>query len=74
MYYHPYCPITDYNNQTNTEVCWLGDNIVSLPDLDTTRADVKDIMYDWIKSLVANYSSEPITSALECDSQYYGQG
>jgi alpha-amylase len=57
MYFHPYCPITDYNNQTNVEDCWLGDNIVSLPDLDTTRSDVQNIWYSWVNSLVANYSS-----------------
>jgi alpha-amylase len=57
MYFHPYCEITDYSNQTNVEDCWLGDTIVSLPDLDTTRTDVQDDWYGWIGSLVANYSS-----------------
>ncbi|KAL1969253.1 hypothetical protein VTN77DRAFT_9445 [Rasamsonia byssochlamydoides] len=55
-YFHPYCPITNYNNQTNVEDCWLGDNIVSLADLNTARSDVQSIWYSWVKSLVSNYS------------------
>ncbi|KAF7118914.1 hypothetical protein CNMCM5793_008550 [Aspergillus hiratsukae] len=55
-YFHPYCLISDYSNQTNVEDCWLGDTTVSLPDLDTTDAKVRTIWYDWVKGLVANYS------------------
>ncbi|OJK04081.1 hypothetical protein ASPACDRAFT_1863780 [Aspergillus aculeatus ATCC 16872] len=55
-YFHPYCAITNYDNQTNVQNCWLGDNKVSLPDLDTTRSDVQTMWYDWVKSLVSNYS------------------
>lgn len=55
-YFHPYCLITDYNNQTAVEDCWLGDTTVSLPDLDTTSTAVRSIWYDWVKGLVANYS------------------
>lgn len=36
----------------------MGDNKVSLPDLDTTKDDVKNIWYDWVEELVANYSSK----------------
>ncbi|RAL16102.1 alpha-amylase [Aspergillus homomorphus CBS 101889] len=55
-YFHSYCSITNYDNQTNVQDCWLGDNKVSLPDLDTTRSDVQTMWYDWVKSLVSNYS------------------
>lgn len=55
--FHPYCLIENYNNQIDTEECWLGDTTVSLPDLDTESSDVKNIWYDWIESLVSNYSS-----------------
>jgi alpha-amylase len=34
-YYHPYCAITNYDNQTNVEDCWLGDSNVELVDLKT---------------------------------------
>ncbi|KAA8648815.1 hypothetical protein EYZ11_004032 [Aspergillus tanneri] len=55
-YFHPYCPIKDYNDQTQAENCWLGDNTVSLPDLDTTKSEVKDLWYKWVGDLVSNYS------------------
>ncbi|KAJ5491759.1 Acid alpha-amylase [Penicillium diatomitis] len=55
-YFHPYCLISDYSNQTNVEDCWLGDTTVSLPDLDTTQSSVQTIWYDWVHSLVSNYS------------------
>lgn len=61
-YFHPYCPISNYNNQTNVEDCWLGDTTVSLPDLDTTQTAVQNIWYSWVTDLVANYSS---TSAVD---------
>ncbi|KAL8843695.1 MAG: hypothetical protein Q9176_001903 [Flavoplaca citrina] len=55
-YYHPYCVITnqDYlSNQTAVEQCWLGDDIVSLPDVDTTSAFVRQTYGQWISSLVS---------------------
>ncbi|EED21030.1 alpha-amylase, putative [Talaromyces stipitatus ATCC 10500] len=55
-YYHPYCLITNYNNQTDVEDCWEGDTYVSLPDLNTTQTYVKDTWNSWAKSFVANYS------------------
>lgn len=58
LYFHMYCEISNYSNQTDVEYCWLGDTIVSLPDLKTESADVTNVYYSWIKSLVSNYSSE----------------
>ncbi|KAL3475633.1 family 13 alpha amylase in complex with acarbose [Aspergillus californicus] len=55
-YFHSPCAIQNYDDQTQVEECWLGDNTVSLPDLDTTRTDVQDLWYDWVGSLVSNYS------------------
>nr|ASA45799.1 Amy13A [Evansstolkia leycettana] len=55
-YFHPYCLISDYSNQTNVEDCWLGDTTVSLPDLNTTETAVQNIWYNWVAGLVANYS------------------
>ena len=54
--YHTYCPITDYNNETQKEICWLGDNTVSLVDLATENEDVANGYHNWIESLVSNYS------------------
>ncbi|OAA62798.1 alpha-amylase precursor [Niveomyces insectorum RCEF 264] len=59
-YFHSYCLITNYSNQTDVEDCWLGDTVVSLPDLNTDRTDVQSIWYNWVSSLVSNYSSTPI--------------
>lgn len=56
-YFHSYCLISNYDNQSNVEDCWLGDTTVSLPDLDTTQTSVQTLWYDWIADLVSNYSS-----------------
>ncbi|GES59433.1 alpha-amylase A type-1/2 [Aspergillus terreus] len=55
-YFHSFCLIENYDNQTQVEDCWLGDDTVSLPDLDTTKTDVQNMWYDWVGELVANYS------------------
>ncbi|EGE86564.1 alpha-amylase A type-3 [Blastomyces dermatitidis ER-3] len=55
-YFHAYCPITNYDDQANVENCWLGDNTVSLPDLDTGNPEVQNIFNNWISALVSNYS------------------
>ncbi|KAF2817253.1 alpha-amylase [Mytilinidion resinicola] len=54
--YHSYCPLLNYDNQTETEVCWLGDCNTEMPDLKTEDSTVATGMQDWIKSLVSNYS------------------
>jgi alpha-amylase len=63
-YFHPYCPITDYNNDNMAQNCWLGDNTVSLPDLNTQSKDVQKIWYDWVKKLVTDYSSKLLSLEL----------
>ncbi|KAJ5901399.1 hypothetical protein N7504_007393 [Penicillium tannophilum] len=55
-YFHSYCLISNYDNQTNVEDCWLGDTTVSLPDLNTDLTSVQTIWYDWVADLVSNYS------------------
>ncbi|KAB8244571.1 alpha-amylase A type-1/2 [Aspergillus flavus] len=55
-YFHNFCFIQNFDDQTQSENCWLGDNRVSLPDLDTTREDVKGLWYDWVEAFVSNYS------------------
>ena len=58
--FHPFCWITDYNNQTNVEYCWLGDTTVALPDLNTESQTVIDYWYDWIPKLISNYSIDAL--------------
>ena len=55
-YYHSFCPIDNYSNQTEVEVCWLGDSNVELVDLKTESQDVVDGYTAWIPELVSNYS------------------
>ncbi|KUJ09148.1 alpha-amylase [Mollisia scopiformis] len=54
-YYHPFCLI-DYNNATSIQVCWEGDNTVSLPDLRTEDSDVLSVFETWVANLVSTYS------------------
>ncbi|KAJ3843630.1 GH13 alpha-amylase precursor [Lentinula raphanica] len=53
--FHTQCFISDYNNQTDVEQCWLGDSGLPLLDLDTENSTVVDTMYSWIKNLVSDY-------------------
>jgi hypothetical protein len=57
-YFHPYCLISNYDDQSNVENCWLGDTTVSLPDLDTTQSSVQTLWNNWIGDLVSKYSSK----------------
>ncbi|KAJ5772754.1 hypothetical protein N7457_007650 [Penicillium paradoxum] len=59
-YFHSYCLISNYNDQSNVENCWLGDTSVSLPDLDTSQSAVQNIWYSWIADLVSKYSIDGI--------------
>ena len=58
--YHPFCWIQDYSNQSQVENCWLGDESVALPDLNTESQTVVDFWNGWVKDLVANYSIDSI--------------
>ncbi|PQE17869.1 Acid alpha-amylase protein [Rutstroemia sp. NJR-2017a BBW] len=55
-YFHPFCYISDYGNNTNAQDCWLGDDIVALADLDTESDFVKNTWDTWVTEMVANYS------------------
>ncbi|KAF2654406.1 glycoside hydrolase family 13 protein [Lophiostoma macrostomum CBS 122681] len=55
-YFHSYCPVDDYDNQTNVEECWLGDEKVELVDVNTEDPAVVEIYNTWIEDLISNYS------------------
>lgn len=55
-YFHPFCYISDYSNATNFQNCWLGDDTVSLPDLNTESDFVKQTWETWVSEMVSNYS------------------
>jgi len=55
-YYHTYCNITNWNDPTMIEECWLGDDVISMPDLRTEDPTVQGEYQTWISELVSNYS------------------
>lgn len=55
-YFHPYCNVTQWENATNYQNCWLYPFGVALPDLDTESPAVVKELSSWVKGLVANYS------------------
>ncbi|KAJ3486824.1 hypothetical protein NLJ89_g11774 [Agrocybe chaxingu] len=54
-FYHPYCPI-QWGNATSEEECWMGDERVPLPDIDTRNPTVISRYGEWIIDLVSEYS------------------
>jgi alpha-amylase len=56
-YFHPFCYISNYNNDTDAQNCWLGNDIVSLPDLNTESEYVMSVWDQWAQDVIANYSS-----------------
>ncbi|WVO13442.1 hypothetical protein L204_101058 [Cryptococcus depauperatus] len=58
--YHRFCWVDNYNNQTNVEQCWLGDNSVALADLNTENDKVVSFWNNWISQLISNYTIDTI--------------
>ena len=58
--YHPYCAVTDYQNATNAEECWTGDNNVSLPDLNTENSTVISKWQSWVTNITQTYGIDGI--------------
>ncbi|QIX00198.1 hypothetical protein AMS68_005715 [Peltaster fructicola] len=73
--YHTYCPInyTDTANLTQIEDCWLGDTVVSLPDLRTEDASVANTWNTWIANTVSKYSIDGLRldSAMQVDPAFW---
>ena len=74
-YFHGYCGITNYNNYTDAQYCWLGDDVVALPDLNTQDQAVLDYMVQWVKDTVSNYSVDGlrIDAAKHVDNDFLQQ-
>lgn len=58
--FHRECIISDYNNQTDVEQCWLGDDKFPLPDLNTEDPAIVQTMNDWIKNIVQTSGADGI--------------
>ena len=74
-YYHPYCPITDYQNGTNAQICWSGDQHISLPDLATENATVINLWQTWVSNITKFYGIDGIRldACLEQDLEFFPQ-
>jgi glycosidase len=53
--YHGYCPIV-WGERDSEMNCWMGDEKVPLPDLNTQNPQVQTGYGDWIENLVKEYS------------------
>jgi len=51
-YFHPYCVISDFNNQDNVEDCRIAGD---LPDIRTEDAGIRRTLNSWVASLVSTY-------------------
>jgi alpha-amylase len=51
-YYHPYCPITNWNDQYNVQNCWLA----NLPDLNQAVSFVSNGLTSWVNHIVTTYN------------------
>ncbi|CAK4034486.1 carbohydrate-binding module family 20 [Lecanosticta acicola] len=71
-YFHTPCDI-DYSNDTSIKDCWIGDNVVALPDLRTEDSDVQNMWGTWISELVSNYSIDGlrIDTAYQIDTAFW---
>ncbi|KAF8916966.1 glycoside hydrolase superfamily [Mucidula mucida] len=58
--FHAECFITDYDNQTDVEQCWLGDASMPLLDVDTENSTIAQMFNDWVGNLVKEYSIDGI--------------
>lgn len=73
-YYHPYCPI-QWGNVSSEQNCWLGDDIVHLPDIDTSNPEVIDAYRAWVADFVQEYDLDGlrIDAAKHVDVSFWPQ-
>ncbi|KAF9653890.1 alpha-amylase [Thelephora ganbajun] len=71
--YHPYCPVVWGDRQSELN-CWLGDQNVTLPDVNTQDAQVQAVYGNWIENLVKEYSIDGlrIDAAKHVNSDFWG--
>mmetsp|Transcript_6689 Transcript_6689/g.6554 ORF Transcript_6689/g.6554 Transcript_6689/m.6554 type:complete len:270 (-) Transcript_6689:602-1411(-) len=70
-YYHPYCEISDWNNQTNVEYCWLG----TLPDLAQENPFVRQTLKSWIHWIVNKFGFDGlrVDTAIEVPMDFWAE-
>ena len=58
-HFHDICWITNEDYATHDAEmveCWIGNDQYPLPDVNTTQPSVRNVFYEWIHSLVSNYT------------------
>lgn len=55
-----YCPILDWNNQTDYTTCWLSTQGVVTPRIKTTDPAIASTLNSWIANLVSTYNIDGI--------------
>ncbi|KAL9618478.1 MAG: hypothetical protein Q9160_006797 [Pyrenula sp. 1 TL-2023] len=75
-YFHPFCQITqddyDAGDQEAIEQCWLGNNVVELPDVNTTHPKVISTYNKWITTLVSRYGIDGLRiDSVKCTQQSF---
>ena len=58
--FHAECFISDYDNQTEVEQCWLGDAKLPLADVNTEDEGVVQTMNAWIRAFVSDYGVDGV--------------
>ncbi|KAI0753795.1 glycoside hydrolase family 13 protein [Fomes fomentarius] len=58
--FHSECFISNWDNQTEIEQCWLGDTNLPLADLNTEDDEVVKTLYAWIQKLVGEYGIDGV--------------
>ncbi|KAJ7030168.1 glycoside hydrolase family 13 protein [Mycena alexandri] len=58
--FHPQCFIGNSNDQAVLEQCWLGDENLPLPDVNTEDPGVVATLNAWIKKTVSEYGADGI--------------
>jgi len=68
-YYHPYCPIQNWNNETEVEWCWL----FTLPDLSQEHPYVRRTLISWINWIVSKYKIDGlrVDTAMEVPKDFW---
>ncbi|GME23708.1 hypothetical protein GTA08_BOTSDO13705 [Neofusicoccum parvum] len=54
--FHKFCYITDYSDPNNYQNCWLGNDLLSLPDVDTENEDIVDYFEKWGTNVIDTYN------------------